>query len=232
MTNKHTTNSRRSTRWLRRLVRCHGHILKRIVARMDRLADKSAKWVALDNLDWGQSAYYQLGNSIHAPSFALESLGSLRQRTPRKNKCQAWSCGDTLAISRLNQNHPENGGDASGRPPTPAQPTESSEQREYKETMKLESMQSSLRTITSIVWMILGLQIMKEVNPTMSLWLRLPIASALSSLLTSLLPICENRLLHLWRSDSCDKEKRVAMTPNDSSSATAPAGEDERKENQ
>jgi len=184
---------------------------------MDRLAYKSAEWVALDNLDCGQSAYYLPGNSNHAPSSALASLGSLRQRTPRKNKCPAWFCGDTMAISRLNQNHPENGGDAFGRPPTPAQQNESSEQLEYKETMKLESMQSNLRTITNIVWMILGLQIMKEVNPTMSLWLRLPIASVLSSLLTSLLPICENRLLHLWRSDSYDKEKRVAMTPNEKS---------------
>jgi len=205
--------ARRSGGWLRRLVRCHGH-------RLNPIYSVLVQWSETSNLALERSVNHLLDNSI--PNLCLWTLSSAtpsclwRQRTLYK-KIPAWSCGDTVQISRLENTHPENGGDASWHPPTPAQPTESSEQREYKETMKLESMQSSLRTITNIVWMILGLQIMKEVNPTMSLWLRLPIASALSSLLTSLLPICESRLLHLWRSDSCDKEKRVAMTPNEKS---------------
>jgi hypothetical protein len=36
------------------------------------------------NLDWEQSAYYLLGNSIHAPSFPLGSLNSRQRRMARK----------------------------------------------------------------------------------------------------------------------------------------------------
>jgi hypothetical protein len=174
----------------------------------------AADVVALCNQGCERSAYYLSGNSIQnlfLPSLSLATPNCpLPQRTAHK-RIPAWLYGDTFLSFRQACNHPENGGDASGHPPTLAQPTESSEGCEYKDSMQLQSMQSRLRTITNIVWMILGLQIMKEVNPTMSLWLRLPIASALSSLLTSLLPICESRLLHLWQSDSCD----ARMTPND-----------------
>ena len=213
MQNDHVKTGGAAAVAVQRLVRCHGHIIQKSLDVLGHLVERVTDMVDQYSQGFGQNACSLLGKSIL--DFQLASLVTPNclwpQRTQHKNKNPAWLGGDTLAVSRLEYNHPENGGDASGHPPTPAQPPESSEWREYKDSMQLQSMQSRLQTITNIVWLILGLQIMKEVNPTMSLWLRLPIASALSSLLTSLLPICESRLLHLWRSDSCD----ARMTPND-----------------
>ena len=100
------------------------------------------------------------------------------------------------------------------KPEAAHQPPEACETCERKESTKLESIQMNLRTITSIAWMILGYLIMTKAHPTMSLWLMLPILCLQSLILSVLSPICERLLLHLWRSDSCDKSKRVALTPN------------------
>jgi hypothetical protein len=208
MQNNHTQNWKGSGCWLQRFVRCHGRIIKNLLD-INVLESCAAQLVALCSQGCERSACFPMGNSIHAPSFALASPNSSQQRTPHK-RILAWKDGNTLAIARLNDTHPENGGGASGHPPTPAQPSESSEQREYKDSKQLQLMQWNLRIIANIGWMIFGYLVWREVNPTMSLWLLIPILSLQATLLSSLLPIFANRLEHLWLSDSCD----ARMTPN------------------
>jgi len=87
------------------------------------VADKLADAVALCSLDCEQSARFLLGNANRAPSFALASPNSSRQRTPHK-RTLAWKDGNTLAIARLNDTHPENG-EASGHPSNPPSTSES-----------------------------------------------------------------------------------------------------------
>lgn len=172
--------------------------------------------VELCNRGLEQSVMSLMGKPIHYPAFALATPNCLwTQHTPRK-KNQSWLGGDTNAISRLENNHPENGGSDSGHPPTAAQPIGAYEACGCKDSMQLESVQSRLRTLTSIGWMIFGFLVMKEANPTMPLWLRLSTGSVLSLLLTGLPRICEHLREHLWRSVSCG----ARMTPNESSSAT------------
>src|ERR1035441_838378 len=125
--NKHkqaTTRVRRGC-WLQRFVRCHGRIIQKSRDVLGRLVEMVTDMVGLDNLDYEQSAYSPLGNSNHFLSFALATPNPSRRRTPRK-RIPAWSCGDTLATSRLGYNHPENGGDASKPHSTASQQSEPS----------------------------------------------------------------------------------------------------------
>ena len=161
------------------------------------------------------------GISIHAPMYpmALPSYPWM-QRTPRK-RSQSLLGGDTMAISRLEHNHPENDDDASKPQQSPAlnQSTLAGspaicESSERKAERQLTIIQMRLRTTSNIAGLTFGFLLVKEVAPTIPLWLNLPIAAVLGWSLTMLPMIAECLLEYLWPTVSCDKEKRDAMTPN------------------
>jgi len=192
--------------WLRRLVRCHGHI---------NILD-TASWVLAVKAacrDFQQSVIYLLNTTnLAVPIGAFEIPNSSQWRTPYK-RIPAWSCGETLAVSRLENNHPENGAGASGTPPNHAQGKKSGGDIGKTATTQKTLPTRVLQSTSIAVWSILFYLLMKDLWPTVSPMIRLP-ASMLLSLLQAAL---EFWLQYLPRVFSCDKEKRVAMTPNEKS---------------
>ena len=171
----------------------------------------------LYSLGWIQSVRNLAGTSSHAPMspLALPSFPWMQRRLRKKSP--AWSDGDTVAISRLECNHPESGGDASKPQPSPhahqapaAGSPATCERCECKIQSQLKSMQSSLQAITGIGWTILLFLVWREVNPTTSLWWTLPLLTLQGRLLAIALPICE-RHLECLLGIACDER----MTPND-----------------
>jgi hypothetical protein len=95
--------------WLRRLVRCHGHILKIVIAK--GLA--SGRECSDANLALEQSDYFPACNSIPNLFPMMGSLAMASPSQPRKahKKIPAWSCAYTFR-SYQECNHPENDADA------------------------------------------------------------------------------------------------------------------------
>ena len=169
---------------------------------------------ALCNLDYARNVWHLLGKTIpmlYCPPLALVTPNSpWQQHKPRKRIPALWD-GDTLTISRLEHNHPESGGGASGIPLIPPQSNEACESSERKADPRLDIIQMRLRTTSNIAGMTFGFLLVKEAAPTIPLWLNLLIASVLGWSLINLPMIVECLLLYFGSASSCD----TRMTPND-----------------
>jgi len=149
-----------------------------------------------------QSAYYLLRIPIPnlcpamLPSaFPYPSLPHMaRKRT------LAWFCGDTFLLFHQGCNCPENGGDASGHQPTPAQEREHGASSERKEAIRLRR-EAQLRTMPTLLgYTILGYLLVRDLTPTWG-----PVVWRPTSMVGGLLLLLlDSLLLSPEESFSCD----------------------------
>ena len=189
-------------------------IIQRILHQLAGGVSLDALTDVLRNLDCGQNGCFGHGTSNRVPAFAWGIQSSFPPRTAHK-KSRSWFCDDTLAVSHLGQNHPENGGDAGEIQPTAYSAKQSCGEPEKTKSSQQYKTTEALNRLNLAVWSTLFYLLMKDLWPMQSPYLRLLISMSLSLLQ----PVIESLLEFLlgafsWHKNEPDSKPPISSSEN------------------